>query len=337
MALNVKQRKADKMREELRKLAQDGDNKMCAICGMRGPLYVVLDFQIFVCSTCSAVHRSLQHKVKGVSMSDFNDDELAGLRVGGNARAARIWKEGYRGHVAQQDEHSVRECIRSCFVERRYCNVAELQKLHEDVATAALPPLKVLTSLDAIGPLQSTAPPPANPANPPAPSSSNLDSTDFFSQMQAASTAAPVAKATAAPTGVAATSGNKGQSDPFDDFFGTAASVAPQGQSTPAASVSVHDLFQPVPSSHGSTEAAKTSSNNRAAAQDFFTTPPPEPSAHSHRGATDFFQQTAWSPAHVAASTPQPQVRQQNANPPQTHHNSVDAFASLDPFGGRPR
>lgn len=43
-----------------------------------------MDFGIFVCSTCSGIHRELSHKVKGVSMSNFTEKEAEFLTKRGN-------------------------------------------------------------------------------------------------------------------------------------------------------------------------------------------------------------------------------------------------------------
>ena len=48
-------------------------------------MYVVMQFGIFVCSACSGIHREMNHKVKGISMSTFTDEELKELAAGGNA------------------------------------------------------------------------------------------------------------------------------------------------------------------------------------------------------------------------------------------------------------
>jgi hypothetical protein len=43
-----------------------------------------MDFGIFVCSTCSGIHRELTHKVKGLAMCNFNDKEIDMLTKNGN-------------------------------------------------------------------------------------------------------------------------------------------------------------------------------------------------------------------------------------------------------------
>jgi hypothetical protein len=43
-----------------------------------------MDFGIFVCSTCSGVHRDMTHKVKGIAMCNFSEKELDVLQKNGN-------------------------------------------------------------------------------------------------------------------------------------------------------------------------------------------------------------------------------------------------------------
>ena len=85
--------------EEMRLL---NDNKKCFDCHEKvtsklietvllillcqGTTYVVLEFGIFVCSTCSGIHREMSHKgVKGVAMSNFTDKDVEGLQQKGNS------------------------------------------------------------------------------------------------------------------------------------------------------------------------------------------------------------------------------------------------------------
>jgi len=47
-------------------------------------MYVVMNFGVFVCSQCAGIHREINHKVKGISMSNFSDAELQNLTENGN-------------------------------------------------------------------------------------------------------------------------------------------------------------------------------------------------------------------------------------------------------------
>ena len=45
---------------------------------------VMTPFGVFVCSACAGVHRELSHKVKGISMSVFTDEDIQFLTENGN-------------------------------------------------------------------------------------------------------------------------------------------------------------------------------------------------------------------------------------------------------------
>jgi hypothetical protein len=292
----AKQRRAEKMKEDLRKLVNTEGNKHCAVCATRGPIYAVVDFQIFVCSTCSAIHRSMQHKVKGLSMSEFTDEELAALRVGGNVRAATIWKAGY--HLSPPpagDDYRVRECIRACFEERRFFDRAAFTALQEDIATAILPPVKVLTSLDAMPMPQASAPTRAagaqstTPASttgaqeasrvvapkPPAPRDgcSTLDSTDLFASHQASVPASHGPADAPVPS-----------HDAFDDFFASRTTTVPRQQRV------TDDPFGPMTSSTAAPQRTAPAANSL----DFFLAPTQAPhhnaqSTGASTSAMDYF------------------------------------------------
>ena len=44
----------------------------------------MMDFGVFVCSTCAGIHREMTHKVKGFAMCNFNDKEIEVLTKNGN-------------------------------------------------------------------------------------------------------------------------------------------------------------------------------------------------------------------------------------------------------------
>lgn len=70
-------------------------NKTCFECGERGITYIVLNYGVFVCSTCSGIHRNLSNKVKGLGMSLFNDKDLETMEKWGNKKAKKHWMSDY--------------------------------------------------------------------------------------------------------------------------------------------------------------------------------------------------------------------------------------------------
>ena len=66
-------------------LRQIAENKSCFDCQQKGTMYCVMaPFGVFVCSACAGVHRELNNKVKGISMSNFSEAETTFLRENGN-------------------------------------------------------------------------------------------------------------------------------------------------------------------------------------------------------------------------------------------------------------
>eukprot|EP01113_Clastostelium_recurvatum_P004414 TRINITY_DN1194_c0_g1_i2.p1 TRINITY_DN1194_c0_g1~~TRINITY_DN1194_c0_g1_i2.p1 ORF type:complete len:684 (+),score=178.75 TRINITY_DN1194_c0_g1_i2:103-2052(+) len=73
---------------ELREIA---DNQKCMDCADRFPRYVCLDYNTFVCSACGNIHKELGHRVESASLYPFKENELDGLRKGGNKVAREQW------------------------------------------------------------------------------------------------------------------------------------------------------------------------------------------------------------------------------------------------------
>lgn len=76
-------------------LRKEVANKSCFDCGEKGVNYVVLEFGVFVCNSCSGIHRELTHKVKGMGMCNFTDKDVETLKKWGNAKAKKHWMSSY--------------------------------------------------------------------------------------------------------------------------------------------------------------------------------------------------------------------------------------------------
>ena len=71
-------------------------NKKCFDCGEKGTTYVCLDFGTFICSRCAGLLRDLNYRVKGTSVSIFNQREIEIIEKNGNEIAQKIWMAKYR-------------------------------------------------------------------------------------------------------------------------------------------------------------------------------------------------------------------------------------------------
>eukprot|EP01012_Entosiphon_sulcatum_P056311 TRINITY_DN798_c0_g1_i1.p1 TRINITY_DN798_c0_g1~~TRINITY_DN798_c0_g1_i1.p1 ORF type:complete len:497 (+),score=71.80 TRINITY_DN798_c0_g1_i1:117-1607(+) len=134
-------RKEEKLKQTLRELVQKEENRICMDCPTKSPQYVVLNFNTFVCTTCSALHRNLQHRVKGISMSQFTEEEVKALKDGGNMKAARIWRANWRPQSfpmpKEGDEKAIAAFIKMTYIERKWYSeqAAEEEAIKASLAT----------------------------------------------------------------------------------------------------------------------------------------------------------------------------------------------------------
>ena len=75
------------MSAEIDKLRKLSENKKCFDCNELGTTYIVMDYGIFVCPGCSGIHREFSNKVKGITMSNFNEKEVDFAKKHGNKAA----------------------------------------------------------------------------------------------------------------------------------------------------------------------------------------------------------------------------------------------------------
>ena len=99
-------------------------NKKCFECGEIGTTYIVPDFGVFVCSICAGIHREFNHRVKGLSMSNFTQAELDALRTQGNEACLRTWMARYNPRDFPQptpkETQRIKDFIRLKYRERRW-------------------------------------------------------------------------------------------------------------------------------------------------------------------------------------------------------------------------
>ncbi len=79
------------LNEKVNQMRSKTWNKSCFECGEKGTNYVIIDFGVFVCNSCSGVHRQLNHKAKGVGMCNFTEKDVETLEKWGNKNAKEYW------------------------------------------------------------------------------------------------------------------------------------------------------------------------------------------------------------------------------------------------------
>lgn len=262
-------------------------------------------------------------------MSEFTDEELNALRIGGNARASKIWRSGFRGQLPNEgDERSIKEHIRSCFVDKRYFNATEWQAFLTELQAPVQSAVPVSTSLPAqtLAPPQQTvlhtappqqtvlytAPPVAlPPTRPTAVPDSKTSTLSFFDDPPAA---------VVQPKQPSVTSHAIQHSTPhatlhateFDDFF-SGPKVAVAEPAPNSKQVTVSDLFYGLPSQ-------------------------PVPNVNpQHQGTAANFFGNAWAPVSTTVFSGSTVPVQATPSAPAPKSASRDVFAALDPFGGKPR
>lgn len=167
--------RSDPTERVLKELLKSGGNRRCVDCGalvrdlmyryvhkylhtvlrftvsMQGPHYVVSKFNVFVCSSCSGVHRQFGHRVKAISLCEFSLEEVDALRNGGgNDVFNRTYCATLPGDYVKPKSSSL-DLIK-CWIE----DVYELKKFYRkiDNVEAARPPrLDIAPDAIAIVPL----------------------------------------------------------------------------------------------------------------------------------------------------------------------------------------
>ncbi|BFU23103.1 arf GTPase activating protein putative [Entamoeba histolytica] len=104
-------------------LAVKADNKFCFDCGKGGATFVVSNFNIFVCPTCSGIHMEFGHRVKSVSLAIFSMAEVDAIKKSGNSEAKKKWLANRKPSLPLPkpgEVENIRMFIKACFVEKQW-------------------------------------------------------------------------------------------------------------------------------------------------------------------------------------------------------------------------
>ncbi|OWZ23522.1 hypothetical protein PHMEG_0001589 [Phytophthora megakarya] len=125
MAKASEKRQEERLVQELRDFQRSNPtNKRCFDCNEMMPQYVCLDFNTFVCTACSGIHREFAHRVKSISMSKFSENEVKNMiNHGGNDAAQKYWRSkhdpSFRPNGGSDGERT-RNFIRLTYIDRKW-------------------------------------------------------------------------------------------------------------------------------------------------------------------------------------------------------------------------
>ena len=105
--------------KKLDKLKNIEENKKCFECEEKGTTYVCTNFGTFVCSRCAGLLRELNYKVKGTSVSIFNQKEIEFLEKNGNKIGKKIWMAKYKINIDEKPNSEDDDSLR-IFLDKKY-------------------------------------------------------------------------------------------------------------------------------------------------------------------------------------------------------------------------
>ncbi|KDO29191.1 hypothetical protein SPRG_05433 [Saprolegnia parasitica CBS 223.65] len=126
-------------------------NRRCFDCNEMGPQYVCLDFNTFVCTACSGLHREFSHRIKSISMSSFTDTEVFNIvKHGGNDAARKYWLARFDINTQPSSNLNardrIRNFIRDTYIDRRWVHEEPKKEAPKPVATKTPAPTPVVTT-----------------------------------------------------------------------------------------------------------------------------------------------------------------------------------------------
>jgi hypothetical protein len=85
--------------KQLRVLMKTGGNKKCADCGEQCAVNVDTTHGIFVCTSCSGIHREFGDRIKSISMASFTKEDITLLKAQTNDSFNEIWMAKWKGEI----------------------------------------------------------------------------------------------------------------------------------------------------------------------------------------------------------------------------------------------
>ena len=71
--MSTNQKKTEDPNKTIETIRKKGGNKQCFDCDEMGTTFLVVNLGVFVCTSCSGLHREIHHKVKAFGVSNFTE------------------------------------------------------------------------------------------------------------------------------------------------------------------------------------------------------------------------------------------------------------------------
>jgi hypothetical protein len=135
----------------LRSLASLPPNKTCMNCKEKGPVWICLNFDTFVCTTCSGIHREFNHRIKSISMATFTPEEIKRLQESNaNEYARKVWLGKWSSSEfpvpEAGDRNRIKEFIKLCYQDKKWYK-ENIQPTNNKDDDEQLPPQQPISTI----------------------------------------------------------------------------------------------------------------------------------------------------------------------------------------------
>ena len=124
---DVSEEQNERHKKILAALLKEEGNKQCCDCRSRNPTWASVNLGVFVCLTCSGIHRSLGvhiSQVRSCNLDTWLPKQVEFCRLMGNVRGNKYWEaripEHFRRPPSGNPNPELASFIRDKYVERRY-------------------------------------------------------------------------------------------------------------------------------------------------------------------------------------------------------------------------
>lgn len=122
-----KQREVNKCKEELSSMLKIPDNKFCADCGAAHPTWTSTNLGVFICISCSGIHRNMSTQysfVKSTTLDSWTYALLDRFKKCGGNKTVNGYYEAKLNKSLKPTEHSskyqLEQFIRQKYIDKKF-------------------------------------------------------------------------------------------------------------------------------------------------------------------------------------------------------------------------